>query len=164
MSVLRPFQSKEAKTMKIYGHDIKNLLAICEAVTVESTCIKHPLGCVLVLADGQMLAGTNGPPEPLTACDPCPRWNRRSGEDLYLCPAVHAERAPLLIAAKYGMETKDSVLFSDMGIPCKDCLVELIAAGVSEIVTTRDTYYDELSREMLAEWLSKGGKHRVLEL
>ena len=49
-----------------------------------------------------------------------------------------------------------------MGVPCKDCLLELIRAGVSEVVCIRETYYDEPSRYVLKEWIENGGKFRIL--
>jgi deoxycytidylate deaminase len=47
-----------------------------------------------------------------------------------------------------------------MGVPCKDCLLELIEAGISEIVCIQETYYDELSKDILKEWIDTGGKFR----
>jgi len=48
-----------------------------------------------------------------------------------------------------------------MGVPCKDCLVECLQAGVKEIVCIGDNYYDEMSKEILKEWVSKGGVFRI---
>lgn len=50
-----------------------------------------------------------------------------------------------------------------MGVPCKDCMVELVQAGVSEIVILKETYHDELSKSILQEWVRKGGVFRVFE-
>lgn len=126
-----------------------------------STCQKKHLGCVLVLKSGKRIVGWNGPPPQLSICDPCPRLESRSGSDLDMCSAVHAERMTLLVCAKYGYSTNESILYSYMGVPCKDCLLELILAGVKEIVCISDVYYDELSKEILAEWIETGGKFRV---
>jgi deoxycytidylate deaminase len=128
-----------------------------------STCNKKKIGCVLVLTRGKqgMLQGANGPPHPLGRCNLCPRLNVKSGTCLDKCRAVHAERDVLLKAAKFGFCTKDSILYSPSGVPCSQCLLELIAAGMVELVCGRETYYDELSKSILAEWRSKGGKFRI---
>lgn len=52
----------------------------------------------------------------------------------------------------------------DMGVPCKDCLLELIEAGISEIVCIKETYYDSLSEFILQEWIEAGGKFGVMRI
>ena len=130
-----------------------------------ATCRKKQLGTVLVLRNGSTFIGYNGPPSYLGECsNPCPRAESHSGTYLHLCPAIHAERLPILMAARLGICTTHSKLYSYMGVPCKDCLLELVAAGVSEIICIRETYYDELSKKILKAWISKGGKFRVVEV
>ncbi len=130
--------------------------------SLESTCKKKHLGCVLKLIDGSFIRGTNGAPKKLTPCDPCPRNYSISGTNLELCKAVHAERQTLLIAARNGYKTDGAVLYSYMGVPCKDCLLELIEAGISEIVCMKEEYYDSFSRTILKEWIDTGGKFRLI--
>ncbi len=124
----------------------------------ESTCGKKKLGCVLVFTRGRKghITGFNGPPHPLEKCSPC-----RSRDGKEKCRAIHAERQALLLAAKFGFCTKDAILYSRMGVPCKDCMLELIQAGIAEIVCLRESYQDELSKEILVEWISKRGKFRI---
>ncbi len=129
----------------------------------EATCIKRQLGCILVLHNSRIyITGWNGPPNGIKTCSPCPR--KVSGQDLHLCRAVHAERRCLLKASRYGNSTLGSTLYSYMGIPCKDCLLELIEAGVSRIVVENDVLYDELSEVILKEWISIGGKFDVIPM
>lgn len=134
---------------------------------LKSRCKKRQLGCVLVLdnGDGSYIEGTNGAPLSLKSCDPCPRIVRNSisGADLDLCKAVHAERQTLLKAAKYGHKTEGAKLYSYMGVPCKDCMLELIEAGISEIICAKNTYYDELSKRIIEEWRNCGGILRFLD-
>lgn len=131
----------------------------------ESTCSRKQLGCALVFTRGRKghLTGFNGPPHPLEKCNPCLRLESRHGEDLEKCRAVHAERQVLLLAAKFGFRTEGAILYSFMGVPCKDCMLELIQAGIAEIVCLTETYRDELSRDILRECLSKGGKFRIYD-
>lgn len=77
----------------------------------------------------------------------CPRHllDLKSGEGLEYCPAVHSERNCLLIAAKRGTSTDGSILFMNTGLPCKDCMIELIQAGVVGIVLNNNIIYDSLS-------------------
>jgi deoxycytidylate deaminase len=133
----------------------------------ESTCSREQFGCLLVFTRGRKghITGFNGPPHPLERCNPCPRLESQShhGEDLEECRAVHAERQVLLLAAKFGFRAEGAVLYSFMGVPCKDCMLELIQAGIAEIVCLTETYHDELSGDILREWISKGGKFRIYD-
>ncbi len=144
----------------------KQYMEIAKGVSWKSRCKKRQLGCILVFTDGSYVEGTNGAPHPLKICDPCPRMakNSHSGQDLDLCRAVHAERQALLIAAKYGHATEDARLFSYMGVPCKDCMLELLEADVSEIICAKETYYDELSKSIVKEWQTCGGILRFLKI
>lgn len=81
----------------------------------------------------------------------CPRraLGYKSGEGLEWCVAGHAERNALINAARHGVAIKDSILYMNWGVPCKDCLIELINAGISEIVCKEDTYYDKVSEYLV---------------
>jgi deoxycytidylate deaminase len=134
----------------------------------NSLCTKRPIGAFLVLKDGKtFIDGWNGPPDGFEDyCTECPRKNSKSGTDMDKCPSVHAEIAPILYAAKYGYATEGSTLFISCGLPCKDCMKELIEAGVRRIVSpypledslnsirgdgfvSGDTYNFPLSEEMM---------------
>jgi len=74
----------------------------------------------------------------------CPRYilGYKSGQRLELCVAGHAERNALINAARMGIETKGCKLYMDCGVPCTPCLVEVINAGIEEIIVTKMEYYD----------------------
>ncbi len=140
-------------------------MVIARNAASNSTCAKKHLGCVLVLKNADVvIRGTNGPPQGLKKCDPCPRLGSHNGTNLDKCRAVHAERQVILKAAHLGLSTCGSTLYSYMGVPCKDCLLELYQAGVAEIVVIKETYYYELSRDILKEWIDGGGEFRVADL
>ncbi|MCK4785951.1 MAG: hypothetical protein KAV87_19500 [Desulfobacteraceae bacterium] len=128
-----------------------------------STCDKKSLGAVLVplKPNKSCIIGWNGPPTPLKRCGIC-RRQAKDWDGHKDCRAVHAERMTLLRAAHMGISTYDATLYAYMGIPCKDCLLELIAAGIKRIVVKQLEYYDELSKEIIKEWLANGGKLDVL--
>lgn len=66
----------------------------------------------------------------------CPRKNLgfKSGEGLEFCIAAHAERNCLINAARLGVSTLGTSLYLNTVMPCKDCMIELINAGIVEIV------------------------------
>ena len=70
----------------------------------------------------------------------CPRYvpemGFKSGQGLEWCVAGHAERNALINAARAGISTKGAKMYMDCGIPCTPCLVEIINAGIDEIIVT----------------------------
>ena len=87
----------------------------------------------------------------------CPRKLRgyKSGEGLGLCISGHAERNALLNCARKGISTLGGTLYMNCTFPCKDCMIEIIQAGIKEIIyTEEEKYYDyELSK-----WLAEEAK------
>ena len=129
-------------------------LTIAETVAAGSPCLSRKVGAVLVTPDHQIIStGYNGPPRGVPHCfdgpdgTVCPRRVRAfpSGEGLHLCPAAHAERNALIQAARHGVRTRNSILCLTCGIPCKDCLIEIINAGVRTIYVTSREQYDYLT-------------------
>ena len=94
----------------------------------------------------------------------CPRYilGYKSGEGLDLCVAGHAERNVLINAARFGIETKGAKLYMDCGVPCTPCLVEIINAGIEEIIITKETYYDR-SAEYVLKNNSNNLKFRIFD-
>lgn len=92
----------------------------------------------------------------------CPRYAKefgfKSGQGLEWCVAGHAERNTLINAARFGISTKGTTMYMDCGIPCTPCLVEIINAGVAEIVVTKMTFYDQSAEYLLNQ---SGLKYRV---
>ncbi len=94
----------------------------------------------------------------------CPRYvsefGFKSGEGLEWCVAGHAERNALINAARMGIGTKGTILYMDCGMPCTPCMVEIVNAGVEQIVVTKETFYDQSAEYVLKE---SGLKWRVYE-
>lgn len=94
----------------------------------------------------------------------CPRYvpemGFKSGEGLEWCVAGHAERNALINAARCGISTKGTTMYMDCGIPCTPCLVEIINAGVAEIVVSKMTFYDQSAEYLLNQ---SGLMHRVYD-
>jgi len=150
---------------------------VCKQVARNSKCLSRQIGAILVRDKSIVSTGYNGPPRGVPICDKrwkidplfvkmygekkdeeivgkCPRYvvGFKSGEGLEICVAGHAERNSLINAARNGIATKGTTMYMTCGIPCSPCLVEIINAGVEEIVVTRLSFYDELnSRYLLNE-------------
>jgi len=159
----------------------KYYLNICEAVAQNSRCLSRQIGAILVKDKSIIATGYNGPPRGVPHCgiaryerDPelrqlvveqnksvtpsdlafrCPRrlLGYESGAGLQFCIAAHAERNCIANAARMGVCTKGATLCLNACIPCKDCLCELINAGIIMIVCKEKTYYDDTSRFLVEE-------------
>lgn len=82
----------------------------------------------------------------------CPRrvLGYPSGQGLDICVAAHAERNALLQAAKLGISTDCATLYCYCGQVCKDCAIEIVNAGVVELVFLDGMKdYDALAGEIL---------------
>lgn len=134
----------------------------------NARCVKK-LGTYLVTSDGSMcVPGYNGVSEEVILCvdryGKCPRENSKSGEDLYLCPSIHAEMEPILYFASAGIPTDNATLYCSFGVPCKDCMKTIIDSGIKTLVVTRMTFYDELSKQLLKDFQNSGGYFKVLDV
>lgn len=143
-------------------------------VSRNSKCRSRKIGAILVRDKRVISTGYNGAPEGIAPCDhrwfiddvfvekygqkemeevegKCPRYvlGFKSGQGLDICPAVHAEANSVINCARMGISAKDSTMYMTCGIPCMNCMKELINAGVSEIVVTSMTWYDDTSRYLL---------------
>lgn len=142
---------------------------IAREVSKNSKCMSRKIGTVLVKDKSIVSTGYNGPARGCKLCSErvfnhndmkvenpkdCPRrlLGYHSGDGLHLCQAAHAERNALIQAAREGISTKGTTLYCFCGQPCKDCCIEIINAGVSEIVCfAEEKHYDEYSTILLEE-------------
>jgi len=150
----------------------KYFFNVCKVVASNSKCFSRQIGAILVKDKSIISTGYNGPPRGIPTCDKrweidpnfkkqfstkdtvvekCPRHvlGFKSGEGLELCVAGHAERNALINAARQGISTIDTKMYMTCDIPCSPCLVEIINAGVEEIIVTGMTFYDELNSSYL---------------
>lgn len=152
---------------------------VCVAVASNSKCLSRKLGAIIVRDKTIVGTGYNGPPRGIPECskrliegvDPflteefklisnrvketlknqCPRriLGLRSGEGLEWCVAGHAERNALINSARLGISTLGAKMYMNCGVPCKDCMVEIINAGIEEIVVSKWQFYDNMSKYLL---------------
>ena len=151
---------------------------MCEEVANKSKCLSRHIGAILVIDKTMVNQGYNGPPRGVPHCwdrykidpalrmmlrekgvDPddskhhtkCPRQTAgfKSGEGLEWCVAGHGERNALINAAREGIKTKGAKLYMNCQIPCIPCLVEIINAGIEEIIVTGLNVYDISAQYLL---------------
>ncbi len=143
-------------------------LKVCNTVAENSKCHSRQVGAIVVIDNSIISTGYNGPPRGVPDCKfrdsnsptGCPRHalGYKSGEGLEWCVAGHAERNALINAARHGVCVKGATMYMNCGIPCKDCLIEIINAGITEIVVTNLEYYDKMSEYLLR---TSGLKYRL---
>ena len=152
---------------------------MCKTAGKNSSCLSRQIGAIMVYDKSIVSTGYNGPPRGIMRCDKrwdvdedmckvagfngdelsdrlegiCPRYvpemGFASGEGLEWCVAGHAERNVLINAARAGIKTRNRKVYMDCGVPCTPCLVELINAGIEEIIITKFQYYDQSAKYLL---------------
>jgi dCMP deaminase len=133
----------------------KYFMNIALAVRLRANCKGNRVGALIVLDNRIISTGYNGTPENMVNCldGGCYRCANRdksykSGEAYDLCICVHAEQNAILAAARFGISTSGSTMYTTMR-PCFGCAKEMLQAQV------RSVYY-------LHEW-SPTAKEDVLK-
>lgn len=126
---------------------------ICEAVSSKSPCHSRQIGAILVRDKSIISTGYNGPARGYPHCmgPKCPRRRAgyKSGEGLLECPAAHAEANCIANAARNGVVTVGTTLYLNTIIPCKDCSIILVNAGIIEVVCSSLLHYHAMSWDVL---------------
>ena len=88
----------------------------------------------------------------------CPRYvpemGFKSGEGLEWCVAGHAERNAIVNSARLGLHAlKGTKIYMTCGVPCTPCLIEIINAGINEIIVSQidGAFYDQSSKYLIQE-------------
>jgi len=113
-------------------------MGIADITAGRSTCSRRSVGCVLLDADGFILAtGYNGvaagQPHCNEAC-PCSGHNAPSGTNLDACGAIHAEQNALL-RCRDVREIRTAYVTCS---PCMHCTKMLLNTGCQRIVYLDD--------------------------
>lgn len=113
------------------------VMELLETVRKRSTCIRRQHAAIIV-KDKQIIGtGYNGAPRNCPHCtkETCLRekMNIPSGERTELCRGAHAEQNAIAQCAKYGVSTKDAVMYIT-GYPCVMCIKSIINAGIDNII------------------------------
>lgn len=115
---------------------------IIKFVALRGTCLRHQIGALL-FKDGDIIStGYSGACKNIMHCTKnlkCIRdlYNIPSGTRLEFCFSPHAELNAILNAAKKGISTKGSILWSTHK-PCLSCLKAAINADITKISYLKD--------------------------
>ena len=101
---------------------------IAKLVARRSTCLRSSVGTVLAREGRIISMGYNGAPAGMIHCQP-----DNCGPDESCLRTVHAEANAIAFAAKTGIETDGSTLYTTLS-PCNDCAKLLINAGVRRVI------------------------------
>ena len=136
-------------------------LNMTEVIKQRATCIRREVGCILVDSSGYILStGYNSVPTGIPHCIeyPCKGAGGKSGTDLHLCQAVHAEEVALI-------KCKDIKAIHTCYVstsPCEGCIRKLLNTTCQRIVfieeyphTTSKTIWENAGREWLNIKLEK---------
>jgi dCMP deaminase len=158
----------------------KYYFEMCNTVALNSKCLSRKIGSIIVKDKSVISTGYNSPSRNIPHCgverylidsflrdalnkkglyeedckNTCPRQllGFKSGEGLEYCIAGHSERNAILNAARHGISVKDSIMYMNCNVPCKDCLIEIINVGIVEIVCVDSScYYDSVSKFLVQE-------------
>lgn len=145
------------------------LMSLAKQAAGRSKCLSRKFGAVIVKNKCVVSMGYNGPARGATHCDMrtyglppgvpppprarCPRRMAgfKSGEGLEYCVAGHAERNAIAHAAMNGIITIDSVLYTFSPLPCKECAISIVNAGISKVVHLDRLDYDAIARRIFQE-------------
>ena len=139
-------------------------MTIAKQASLRSKCLSRQFGAVIVKNKCVVSMGYNGPARGAKHCferdyglpegvapykKVCPRKlaNFPSGKGLEFCVAGHAERNAIAQAAMNGISTLDSEIYTWSPLPCKDCAISIINAGIKKVYYM-DSDYDELARSI----------------
>ncbi len=120
----------------------------------RAACVRRKVGAVIVQDKQVISTGYNGTPAGTKNCHEggCDRCNASEeeharGKDLDKCLCSHGEENAIVQAAKHGMRTVGSTLYTTNS-PCTWCCKMIINAGVKRIVIGGD-YPDESGVQLL---------------
>ena len=110
------------------------------AVSARANCTGRKVGAVLIAEDRVVSTGYNGTPAGFPNCVDGGCWRCREastdpeirGQKYDLCICVHAEQNALLAAAREGIHTRGTMVYTTLQ-PCFSCLKEALQAGVQQI-------------------------------
>jgi dCMP deaminase len=117
----------------------KYFMNIALAVRLRANCKGNRVGAIIVLDNRIISTGYNGTPENMVNCldGGCYRCANRdktykSGEAYDLCICVHAEQNAILAAARFGISTAGSTMYTTMR-PCFGCAKEMLQAQIKSV-------------------------------
>ena len=126
---------------------------ITRQVATRSTCLRRPVGAIIVKDKRILATGYNGAPSGFPHCGEtgCMRESLGipSGERQEICRGLHAEQNAIIQAALHGVSVFGADIYTTHQ-PCITCAKMVINAGIRKVVS-RESYPDELARSFLEQ-------------
>ncbi len=128
-------------------------MGVAHAVKERANCTRRKVGAIIVKGKQVISTGYNGTPAGVRNCDEggCDRCASSvpSGSDLDKCACCHAEENAIVQAARHGMNTEGSTLYTTF-TACTQCAKMIINAGIARVVA-EEQYPDDLGTQLLKE-------------
>jgi dCMP deaminase len=129
---------------------------ITRQVASRSTCLRRKVGAIIVKDKRILATGYNGAPRGVRSSLEIGRCLREelgipSGERHEICRGLHAEQNAIIQAAYYGIQIKDSEIYTTHQ-PCVLCAKMIINAGIKKIY-----YFEEYPDKLAVELLNEAG-------
>lgn len=107
-----------------------HFMAVAQVVSTAGTCSRRQVGCVVVKDRRIISTGYNGSPAGMDHCS-------HSGQyDIACRESVHAEANAIYYAARAGISTLESVIYTT-DEPCRKCAEAIINAGIKAVLYMR---------------------------
>lgn len=129
-------------------------MRVAREVGSWTSCIRRPVGAVIVKNHRILTTGYNGSPQGIVSCrerGECLRDKLQipSGTRQEMCYAIHAEQNAVVQAAKTNVSVDGATIYVTHQ-PCSLCTRILINAGIKRIVYA-EGYPDEFSLQLIKE-------------
>lgn len=144
-------------------------MSMALAARARADCTGNRVGAILVQNRSIVATGYNGtvrgaPNCSEGGCERCAHPERfPSGQGYDLCTCVHAEANALLMAARVGIRTEGSTIYTTMR-PCFNCSVSLLQAGVVRVVYLHDWQHPDPTYRSVYERLQERFPEGVVQL
>lgn len=143
-------------------------MSLARQASMRSKCLSRRFGAVIVKNKCVVSMGYNGPARRTSHCrertyglppnvgeerrSECPRklGGFKSGQGIEFCVAGHAERNAIAQAAMNGISTNGADLYTYSPLPCKECAISIINAGIRKVYHVEGDY-DQLARHIFDE-------------
>lgn len=127
-----------------------NILEQVDVIANNSTCTRRQIACIITKNGQQISSGYSGSPRKFPHCidKGCIRDDLKikSGTQLEVCDAVHAEQNAML---QVGKESEGATLYVN-AYPCKVCARMMVNAGIKRAVVS-GSYSDREGLEILKQ-------------
>lgn len=122
------------------------LLGVAELISERGTCTRAAVGAVLAREGRIISTGYVGAP---SGTDHCTDRGCEIGTHNGCTRTVHAESNAIAFAARHGIATEGSTLYSTLA-PCYDCAKLLINAGIERVVY-KNNYRDLRGQQLFLQ-------------